>query len=166
LEHDPGQQHQDVEHQQQIGEAGDQPYDLHGYGAKGVASGSACATAPSPDTAMFSGESRKTLLVTRSIRPNSPSDRPLAKSTRRRASASLICDRLMMTGMPSRNASAMPCASRYCLGCTVRISVTAPTAGCRTTAGRCSGVTGAVFSMVFSTVFSRRGAGAADDCSS
>ena len=40
------------------------------YGcAKGTDSGSACATAPSPDTATFSGESRKTLLVTRSMRP-------------------------------------------------------------------------------------------------
>ena len=33
-----------------------------------------------------------------------------------RASASLICERLMMTGMPSRKLSAMTWASRYCWG--------------------------------------------------
>ena len=41
-------------------------------------------------------------------------ERPLAKSIRRRASASLICERLMMTGMPSRKFSAITWASRYC----------------------------------------------------
>ena len=33
-----------------------------------------------------------------------------------------------MTGMPSRKFSAISCASRYCLGWTVRISLTAPAA--------------------------------------
>ncbi|MNY76767.1 hypothetical protein D3C86_2164520 [compost metagenome] len=63
------------------------------------------------------------------MRPYNPSDRPLAKSIRRRASASLIWERLMMTGMPSRKFSAMICASRYCFGCTVRISLIAAGAG-------------------------------------
>src|ERR1700712_586467 len=71
---------------------------------------------------MCSGDSRNTLLVTRSIRPRRPVESPEAKSTRRRASDSVIWVRLMMIGVPSRKCSAMPCASRYWRGCTVRIS--------------------------------------------
>src|SRR6187431_1446799 len=62
-------------------------------------------------TSTVSGESRKTLLVTRSIDPRRPKTRPAAKSTSRLASASLMSVRFMMTGMLSRKFSPIVLAS-------------------------------------------------------
>src|SRR5579875_1956427 len=147
VEHEPGpeddevDEEHDVEHAAEHGERGHAGllrvtgYEYPGPGGTvragqpvKPASSSLSAPGSSPETAMCSGESRKTLLVTRSIRPRSPVESPEAKSTRRRASDSVIWVRLMMIGVPSRKCSAMPWASRYWRGCTVRISFISGTA--------------------------------------
>src|SRR6476620_2443746 len=63
---------------------------------------SAIRSLSSAEIATLGGESRKTLLVTRSMEPRVAKIRPAAKSTRRLASLSSISLRFMITGVPSR----------------------------------------------------------------
>jgi hypothetical protein len=62
-------------------------------------------------TETLGGESRKTLLVTRSMVPRTENTSPAAKSTSRLASVSSISERFMITGTPSRKFSPMTRAS-------------------------------------------------------
>src|SRR5690606_4645498 len=109
---DEPDQHRDDEQQQQ--EVGDREEPPHTSAAQLWLKKRACVTSGSAASAAISteaGDSRNTLLVTRSIAPRSPNTRPAEKSTSRFASASLMSLRFMMTGVPARNASPITFAS-------------------------------------------------------
>src|SRR5690606_14725163 len=73
IQDEPRKQHKDVDQQDQVNDRCDPDHQAHSQDwSKPADSGSAFVMPPCPETAMFSGESRNTLLVTRSIRPYSP----------------------------------------------------------------------------------------------